>query len=381
MANPGSTTTKAGNPAPKWDVKDIIPILFNCAPDKCAHFYPILLQEEVYEVKDLFDVGTLRPTGMVNMFGGNASHFQLHLAIVIAFTNFIEKCMSWVVNLGSNPNKDAWICTVRKNIYNAAFKIYQNCTYQDFLTLIKRTIHSPNTPNTTTALSSQSIPNPKAKVAQPPPPPRTIPHRPMNVVPRLPPPQPPPPPPLQQPNRMTPVSSTAHPMTPPSMQNNALQSAPYFSPPAQWMTIQQAFQQSNPLIYGAQPTTPKLKERLVLLYKVSWNGKLSTFETHQRMMEAWAMQYSMQYMFKEEFILRYIQEGWYTVHCYARTGITEEQFMHSKEVLYGAIMSSNKDNPAANKYISMYEKSAHGLAMWYCFLQDYGGLDNLIRKK
>jgi len=105
------------------------------------------------------------------------------------------------------------------------------------------------------------------------------------------------------------------------------------------------------------------------------------FETYQRKIEAWAIQYGMRYMFKEEFLLRYVQEGWYTAHWYAGTGITEEQFMHDKEVLYGVIMSSNKDDPAANKYISMYKKPADGLAMWYCFMQDDGGLDNLIRKK
>jgi len=75
-ANPGSRTTKAGNPAPKWDVQEIIPVLFNCVPDKGTHFYPLLLQEEVYEVKDLFDIGTLGPAGIINMSGGQASTFQ-----------------------------------------------------------------------------------------------------------------------------------------------------------------------------------------------------------------------------------------------------------------------------------------------------------------
>jgi len=55
--------------------------------------------------------------------------------------------------------------------------------------------------------------------------------------------------------------------------------------------------------------------------------------------------------------------------------------LHDKEVLYGAIMASNKDNPTANEYIHMYHKMADGLATWYCFLQDYGGLDNMIQKK
>ncbi len=70
----------------------------------------------------------------------------------------------------------------------------------------------------------------------------------------------------------------------------------------------------------------------------------------------------MHYLFKQEFIKQYVKEGWYTAHAYAGTGITEDQFIHDKEVLYGAIMASNKDNPAANKYISLYKKTADGKA-------------------
>jgi len=97
-------------------------------------------------------------------------------------------------------------------------------------------------------------------------------------------------------------------------------------------------------------------------------------------MEAWVVQNGMRYMFKVEFLYRYVSEGWYTTHYFAGT-ITEEQFLHDKEMLYGAIMASNKDNPAANKYINMYAPTANGLATWYCFMQDDGGLDNMIQKK
>jgi len=68
-ASPEPTLAKAINPTPKWDVCSIIYTLFGCAPDKGAHFYPVILQEEVYEVKDLFDAGTLGPQGIINMFG------------------------------------------------------------------------------------------------------------------------------------------------------------------------------------------------------------------------------------------------------------------------------------------------------------------------
>jgi len=105
IANPGLTTTKARNPAPKWDVQKIIPVLFNRVPDQGTHFYPLLLQEEVYEVKDLFDIGTLGPAGIVNMFGGQASTFRVHLAIIITFAEFIKKHVGGVVDLGSDPDK------------------------------------------------------------------------------------------------------------------------------------------------------------------------------------------------------------------------------------------------------------------------------------
>jgi len=120
-----------------------------------------------------------------------------------------------------------------------------------------------------------------------------------------------------------------------------------------------------------------MKERSSLSYKVTWNGHLATFETYCRTIESWAVQNGMRYMFKTEFLDRYVTKGWSTAHRYAGTNITEDQFIHDKEVLYGAIMASNKDNPVANKYINMYEKTADGLATWYCFMQDYGGLDNM----
>jgi len=90
---------KAGNPAPRWDVKDIILVLFNCTPDKGAHFYQLIIQEEVFEVKDLYDVGTLGPIGIIHMFGSQASMYQAHLAIVLTFTKFVNIRVSGVVDL------------------------------------------------------------------------------------------------------------------------------------------------------------------------------------------------------------------------------------------------------------------------------------------
>jgi len=119
------------------------------------------------------------------------------------------------------------------------------------------------------------------------------------------------------------------------------------------VSIQYALQQSNPTLHGAQPSTQKLKEKGALPYKVSSNGHIGTFETYQRTIKAWAVQLKMHYLFKNEFMEHYSKEVWHTTHAYARTGITKDQFKHDKEVLYGAIMASNKDNPTANKYISM----------------------------
>jgi len=143
------------------------------------------------------------------------------------------------------------------------------------------------------------------------------------------------------------------------------------------MSIQEAYQQANPRLFGAEAVTQKLKERSAIPYKVSWNGKISSFETYRRTIEAWVVQNGMRYMFKTEFLDRYVTDGWHTAHRFAGT-TTEDQFQHDKEMLYGAIMASNKDNPAANKYINMYAPTADGLATWYCFMQDYGGLDNMI---
>jgi len=71
-ANPGITIAKSGNPATKWDVKEIIPI-----------------QVEVFELKFFFDTITLGPIGMVNIFGSHLSQFQIHL--------FAQKQLDWCI--------------------------------------------------------------------------------------------------------------------------------------------------------------------------------------------------------------------------------------------------------------------------------------------
>jgi len=84
----------------------------NC---EANNFLQVLIQEEVHKVKDLFDTGTLGPKEIVDMFGNHSSQFRMHLAIILLFTKFIETCTSGVVNLGSNPEDNAWILTVRKS--------------------------------------------------------------------------------------------------------------------------------------------------------------------------------------------------------------------------------------------------------------------------
>jgi len=74
-ANPRPELAKAVNPDPKWDVRTIIPTLFDCTPDKGAHFYPELQGVGVYKVKDLYNAGTLGPQGIVNMFGSQLSQY------------------------------------------------------------------------------------------------------------------------------------------------------------------------------------------------------------------------------------------------------------------------------------------------------------------
>jgi len=195
-ANPGSTTTKAVNPAPMWDVKDIILTLFNCTPDKGAHFYKVLILEEVSEVRDLYEVGTLGPVGIVNMFGGQASPYRMHLAVILTFTEFINSRVTGMVDLGRHPDDDTWIRTVKKGFRSAPFKVFRDQTYRDLLRLIVAEIDRRSTPKPTPVLSTaQSVPNPKNQVNQPPPPPpRTTSQIPMSNRPNLPPPPPRPPP-------------------------------------------------------------------------------------------------------------------------------------------------------------------------------------------
>jgi len=162
-ANPGPTLAKAINPAPKWDVCSIIHILFGCTPDKGVHFYPVLLQEEVYEVKDLLDAGTLGPRGIVNMFGSQSLVYRrIHLTIMLTFTSFVETCMSGGVDLGTNPDEYMWISTVRKNFRSAAFKIFRDCTLLAFLQLIKDQFVI-NTPNLTLVYKPRASLTPKVK--------------------------------------------------------------------------------------------------------------------------------------------------------------------------------------------------------------------------
>jgi len=206
--NPGSTMTKAGNPDPRWDAKEIIPLLFDCTTDKGAQFYPLLIQEEFVEVRDLSDMGAMGPEGIVNMFGSAASQFRVHFAIIVTFADFIEKHVSGVMELGRDPCDEAWVLTVRTNFKNAEFKIYRKHMWKDSLNLMEMYLPpSTSTPASTPVLSkSQNIPYPNRKVNQAPhplPPPRQLP--------QLPQPRPPPPPPPRQRPRSatwTPTSAT-----------------------------------------------------------------------------------------------------------------------------------------------------------------------------
>jgi len=248
-ANPRPSLAKAVNPAPaKWDVRSIIHTLFGCTPDKGVHFYPVLLQEDIYEVKDLFDAGTLGPRGIVNIFGSQSSTYRMHLAIMLTFTSFVETRISGLVDLGTNPDEDAWISTVRKNFRSAAFKIFRDCTLLTFLQLIEDQF-MVITPNPTLALQAQSIPNPKSKVTQPPPPPprttshmqkgKPLPPPPQQVpIPKMPPPPPNHPVVQQTPNhpmvQQTPTLNQSNTRLPPLTLPNTI-SAPYFSPPGSTM--------------------------------------------------------------------------------------------------------------------------------------------------
>jgi len=173
--NPGPIPAKAGNPDPWWDVKEIIPILFNCTPDRGTHFYPLLVKAEI-KVRDLSDLGTMGPEGIVNFHGGALSQFSVHLAIIVTFTDFVEKHMSGMADLGKHPYDNVWVLTVQANFYKTAFQLYRNHTYQDLIPLfedviplkiplVERHSDTAKTPILTPVLSKpQNIPNPKSNV-------------------------------------------------------------------------------------------------------------------------------------------------------------------------------------------------------------------------
>jgi len=204
--NPGLTTMKAGKPDPRWE--EIIPLLFDCTTDKGAQFYPLLVQEEFVEVRDLSDMGAMGPEGIVNMFGSAASQFRVHFAIIVTFADFIEKHVSGVMELGRDPCDEAWVLTVRRNFKNAEFKIYRKRMWKDSLNLMEMYLPpSASMPALTPVLSkSQNIPYPNSKVNQAPCPPR-----PPRQWPRLP--GPPPWPPQQAPPPLSNPAALYEPLT------------------------------------------------------------------------------------------------------------------------------------------------------------------------
>jgi len=135
--NPGPTPAKAGNPDLWWDVKEIIPILFDCTPDTGTHFYPLLVKAEIFKVRDLSDVGTLGPKGIVNFIGGTLSQFSVHLAIIVTFMDFVMKHLSGMADLGKHPYDDVWVLAIKENFSKTVFQLYWNHTYKDLIPLFE----------------------------------------------------------------------------------------------------------------------------------------------------------------------------------------------------------------------------------------------------
>ncbi len=90
------------------------------------------MQEEVFEVKDLFEVGTLGPTGIIHMFESQASAYQAHLTIILTFTKFINVRVSGMVDLGQHPNNECMGANGEKKFLQCTFQGLQRSNLPRF---------------------------------------------------------------------------------------------------------------------------------------------------------------------------------------------------------------------------------------------------------
>jgi len=79
---------------------------------------PVLTAHMLEEVRDIYKTGLMGSQGIVDMFGEDTSEYQMHLAIMLCFSDFIEKRVPGVAALGTYPAEDQWVQVVKWNLWD-----------------------------------------------------------------------------------------------------------------------------------------------------------------------------------------------------------------------------------------------------------------------
>jgi len=64
-----------------------------------------------------------------------------------------------------------------------------------------------------------------------------------------------------------------------------------------------------PVVHAPPTSTDKMKDRGTFSPKVTWNGKVQTFETFKSTIKSWLIQHSMDYLINHSFIVEYIKSN------------------------------------------------------------------------
>jgi len=126
----------------------------------------------------------------------------------------------------------------------------------------------------------------------------------------------------------------------------------------------------------------KVLQRSSINPKLSWNGKINTFDTYKGAIESWAIQHGMDYLIDSDFMEIYSLGSFTKAKREANVShnITAKQFIHDNKVLYGAIKSSTRVFCPTNQYVIANSKNKDGVLTWYNFNQDYNGENNMETK-
>jgi len=73
-----------------YELEKLVPFLFDSLPDKGIHFQKLLLLNSITDVRDLYAIGTYKPSEIVSMFGHEASKFREHIAVIMTFSDYLQ---------------------------------------------------------------------------------------------------------------------------------------------------------------------------------------------------------------------------------------------------------------------------------------------------